>query len=560
MFTKSKIWSIALISLTLTFAFRPALAVVDMRNANYASTWTDMEVPGVGFDLKIVRTNNSRSLFSGFFGFGWCSDYETSLEVTAEGNMKVRECGGGLELVYSPREVNRKDIDATISAIITKVKAQKKIGLTDQFYKTLAKDLLEDDDKRASYARQHGIGISIKEGTKFFANGKEVENIVFAKGYYTRNLVDGSSQRFNTAGQLTHLYDKNSNFIKIDYDKMGLIKEVSDNSARKLTFKFNASKKVEKITGPNGLSVDYKYYENNDDLKQVTNAWKNTFTYQYDDLHNLTIAQWPDKTFIEIKYDKNNDWVTSFKDRDQCIEDYRYEFSKNDPQNHYWSTVKKTCNKKVTHSARYEFWHKQRADGEYYLQRVLSEVNNDITDISYHEIFGRPIVIRKNADKTTFGYFENGLVKTKKTPRAIFSYEYHPIYKKVSKVTISLMDTKGKVTAKKTSSFMYNGKGNLEAAENSDGQKVSLTYDGQGRIATIKDQAKKIVKIDYDSRTGKPSVVSRPGLGTIAVTYKPNGEIGKVESKDGPTVAMQVANTFNHLLDIIAPATSEIYL
>ena len=229
MFTKSKIWSIALISLTLTFAFRPALAVVDMRNANYASTWTDMEVPGVGFDLKIVRTNNSRSLFSGFFGFGWCSDYETSLEVTAEGNMKVRECGGGLELVYSPREVNRKDIDATISAIITKVKAQKKIGLTDQFYKTLAKDLLEDDDKRASYARQHGIGISIKEGTKFFANGKEVENIVFAKGYYTRNLVDGSSQRFNTAGQLTHLYDKNSNFIKIDYDKMGLIKEVSDN-------------------------------------------------------------------------------------------------------------------------------------------------------------------------------------------------------------------------------------------------------------------------------------------------------------------------------------------
>ncbi len=554
-------WSLSLVPLAIGLTPRSANAVVDMRNANYASTWTDMEVAGTGFDLKIVRTYNSRSLFSGIFGFGWCSDYETSLEVTAEGNMKVRECGGGLELVYSPREVNRKDVEVTINAIIAKVKAQKKVGLTDQFYKTLAKDLLEDDDKRAAYARQHGIGITVKEGTKFFANGKEVEHIVFAKGYYTRNLTDGSSQRFNTLGQLTHIYDKNANYIKIDYDpKTKFIKEVADNNARKLNFKYTSFKKVEKITGPNGLVADYKYHPNNDDLKQVTNAWKNTFTYIYDDLHNLTLAQWPDKTGIEIKYDKNNDWVTSFRDRDKCVEDYKYEFSKNDPQNHYWSTVKKTCNKKITHSARYEFWHKQRADGEYYLQRVLSEVNKDVTDITYHETFGRPIVIRKNADKTAFTYYDNGLVKTKKTPRAIFAYDYHPTHKKVSKVTISLMDAKGKVTAKKSSSFVYNAKANLEGAENSDGQKVTLTYDPQGRIATIKDQAKKVVKIEYDKKTGKPAVVSRPGLGTIAVTYKPNGEIGKVESKDGPTVAMQVANTFNHLLDIIAPATSEIYL
>lgn len=86
-----------------------------------------------------------------------------------------------------------------------------------------------------------------------------------------------------------------------------------------------------------------------------------------------------------------------------------------------------------------------------------------------------------------------------------------------------------------------------------------MTYDQRGRIATITDQAKKIVKIDYEERFGKPAVVTRPGLGTIHVTYKPNGEIDKVNSAEGPSVAMQVASTFNNLLDVIAPATAEVF-
>ncbi len=91
-------------------------------------------------------------------------------------------------------------------------------------------------------------------------------------------------------------------------------------------------------------------------------------------------------------------------------------------------------------------------------------------------------------------------------------------------------------------------------------EKSNMTYDNRGRIATITDQAKKVVKIEYEERYGKPSIVTRPGLGTIVVSYKPNGEINKVDSKEGPSVAMQVASTFNNLLDVIAPATAELYL
>lgn len=537
-----------------------AFALVDMKNANYSNTWIDMDVPGTGYDLKIIRTYNSRSLFNGMFGFGWCSDFETSMEVNAEGNIKVKECGGGLEVTFSPREVTKKDIDNTINQIIAKIKAEKKVGLAESYLKSLQTQLMEDDNMRSAMAHQYGISVPIKEGTKFYANGREVEHFVFNKTYYTRSLPDGSSQRFSPQGKLLYIYDKNGNYLKFDYDK-DVIAKIEDNNSRRLTFKYYNNKKVKSIIGPNGLLAEYKF-ANLDDLSSVTNAWRKTYGYQYDDLHNLTKATWPDKTFISLKYDKKNDWVTAFTDRDKCTEAYKYEFSANEPKNHYWSTVKKVCGKDVLADNKYEFFHKQREDGQYYLQRVVTTINGNVTDIVYHPIFGKPMSIRRNADRVSFEYYPDGLVKTKSAGNTKMQYSYESVFKKVSQVMTSFYAANNttKPIAQKTTQFKYDAKGNLVDAQNSDGQKIYMTYDNRGRIATITDQAKKVVKIEYEERYGKPSIVTRPGLGTIRVSYKPNGEINKVESKEGPSVAMQVASTFNNLLDIIAPATAELYL
>lgn len=545
------------LSVVLLFAAVQAHALVDMKNANYSNTWIDMEVPGSGYDLKIVRAYNSRSLFNGIFGFGWCSDFETSMEVNGEGNIKVKECGGGLEVTFSPREVTKKDVENTISAVVAKMKADKKVGQTEAFYKSLQAQLLEDDNMRADYARQYGVVVPVKEGTKFYANGREVENVVFNKTHYTRNLVDGSAQRFSLQGKLTHIYDKNGNFLKFEYDKDS-IRDITDNNSRRLTFKYYPNKKVKSISGPNGLMAEYKF-ANLDDLASVKNAWLKVYTYEYDDLHNMTKATWPDKTSLALKYDKKNDWVVSFTDRDKCVENYTYDVAQNDPKNHYWSIVKKTCGKEVVAENKYEFWHKQRSDGQHYLQRVLSTTNGSTTDISYHEVFGKPLSIRRNSEKISYEYYNDGQVKIKASPSVRMAFEYDSQNKKVSQVTSTFYNEKGKQTAQKDSQFKYDAKGNLVYAQNSDGQKITMTYDNKGRIATITDQAKKVVKIEYEDRFGKPSIVTRPGLGTIKVTYKPSGEINKVESKEGPTVAMQVASTFNNLLDVVAPATSEVF-
>ena len=83
---------ISLVLLTLIVSFS-AQAVIDVKNANYSDSWIDIIAPGTGFDLRIQRTYNSRTLFNGMLGFGWCSDFETKIAVKnpsglfAEGNV-----------------------------------------------------------------------------------------------------------------------------------------------------------------------------------------------------------------------------------------------------------------------------------------------------------------------------------------------------------------------------------------------------------------------------------------------------------------------------------------
>ncbi len=554
---------LSLAGLLLFLFATKSFAIVDMNSASYSNLWTDIEVPGSGYDLKVTRAYKSRTLYNGMFGFGWCSPFETKLEPTSEGNIKISECGDGQEIVYSPREIMRKDIENTVSLIISKMKADvKNKSLSADYYKKLNDDLFEDDMRRSDLAAQYKIAVPIKEGTKFMANGREVENVVFNKTYYTRNLPDGSYQRFDMQGRLVYSYDKNSNFLKYDYDK-DLLTSVEDNNSRKLFFKYFANKKVKQITGPNGIISEYKY-NSQEDLIWNKNAWaktdKDAYTYEYNEFHNLTKATWLDKTFIAIKYDNIKDWVVSFTDRDKCIEAYKYEFADKDPKLHYWSSVTKTCGKETVARNRYEFWHKALPTGEVVLTRVLTNVSGSTTDVSYHPIFGKAISIKKNNNVINFDYYADGLVKTKESGDVKLEYTHDPVTKKVSSVKNSVLNEKGKVVSVVTTSFKYDLKSNLVFAENSDGQKITMTYDLKGRIASITDQAKKIVKIEYEERYGKPALVTRPGVGAIKVSYKSNGDIQAIDSSEGPTVAAQVASTFSNLLDIISPATQDIYL
>lgn len=556
LFEKRHGWgrSLGLVFGTLALAV-PAAAGIDTKNANFTQTWVDAAFAGTGFELKIERTYNSRSLHNGLFGFGWCSNFETRLDQTPEGTVKTVDCGAGQEIAFLPQEANPKEKQNTVMKIVSKLREQKK--LAEGKVKEFEKQLLEDDEIRATYARELKVAIPIVEGTRFLANGKEVDVIVFRKGVYDRSLPDGSKMRFDRNGRLAYIYDLNGNFIKFDYEKE-LIKEAKDNTGRRFSFKYHTNRKIKSITAPNGVTLDYKY-SNLDDLASAKNMWGNTYNYKYDNAHNLLEASYPDGTSIALKYDQKNDWVLSFQDRDKCVESYSYEFDPKTPTLKYWTNLVKTCGKDITNRSRWEFWFKERPDGQTVLSRVATTVNSDVTDITYHDVFGKPTSIRRGNALYEFDYYPNGQVREKKGPGSRMVYRYDTVSRKVSSVDTQFIDNKGKALQSKKTTFSYDKKGNLIGATNSEGQKIEMTYDERGRIASIKDHTQKVVQIQYDEKLGRPAVLNRPGLGAVRVSFSPNGDIEKVDSKEGPIVAKQVVSTFSNFLEVIAPANAEFY-
>jgi YD repeat-containing protein len=400
--------------------------------------------------------------------------------------------------------------------------------LKAEYLAGLEREMKTNEYLREEFIKRMNISKKIAEGAQFFANGREAENITFKGGVYKRTMADGTYQLFDQQGRLTHMYDRNGNYLKLAWDKNDLL-NVADNSGRKLNFKYNpTTHKVTEVTGPNGLMS--KYVLKGEDLVEIIDGKKEKYGFAYDDLHNMTRADYPDKTYKALTYNKDKDWVTSFRNLKGCVEKYDYQMSQDDPKNHFWSKVEKKCNGKVTNQSTYEFFHKARPDGlGVYLARVKADNNGDITDITYHEVFGKPLSVNHNGVRTEYTYFPNGYVHTKKEAARMLTYEYKNACNKVSMVNTDYyqpVETKSaggkgkrnvssataaaalKIAKSVRTKFIYDEKKcNLSEAENSDGQHVKLQYDLHGRIAEIEDQSKKLVKIKYDEHFGKPQTV-----------------------------------------------------
>jgi YD repeat-containing protein len=538
-----------------------ASALVDMKNANYADSWIDITLPGAGYALRVQRTYNSRSVYNGMFGFGWCSEFETKMEKTPEGRLKVTECGAGQEIIYSPgSKTDKVALDKTVDSIVAYYKKTNPAA-TAPAVETFRDQLKDYADLRIKWAKTAGITIpDVKKGQVYSADNLEVEQMTFDGAVYTRSLADGTSQKFDTSGKMTAAYDKSGNFLKLSYTGDSL-KDVTDNNGRRLSFSMTPTHRVKEIVAPGNIKVEYKY--KGEDLVEIKNMWKNTYTYEYDETHNLTKINFPDKTFKALTYDQKNDWVLSFTDRviagAKCVETYKYEVDKNSPRDHFTSGATKKCGTEVKNESHFEFWHKARADGSKYLARVLTRSLSETLDVSYHPQFGRPISVKKNNQTTTFDYYANGLLKEKATTSMRLSYEYANKYNKVSKVHTEFFDQKGKVAKKRETKFEYDDRARLYTAQNSDGQAVVLGYNSKGLIKSIVDQAKKEIVIEYDEKTGKPSSLTRPNVGKVNLVYNAAGEV-TLKSDESGSAATQIAASFNNLLEIIAPATSELNL
>lgn len=542
----------------LTFISFYSFGIVDVRSAGYSKSFVDFETQAKGFPLKVERTYNSRSLFNGLFGFGWCSNFETQLEVLPDNSLKIAECGGGLESFYFPK--NKKANVSLQTALILKAMKAKNVRMNKKGLNKLKADLVKSPTLRADFLKALDIKGQATKGEVYYKNGSSNEFITVKNNSYQRKLPSGLSEVFNKKGKLVRSFDNSGNLIDIKWQANFV--SVVDNLGNRLILKLSSSKKIKKITFNKKSIASYQY--KGEDLAKVSNSYKEVFYHAYNDFHDLVKTVYPDKTTETLRYNEKKDWVMGFKDRRGCQEDYKYATNAKNPD-HYFATVQKKCGRKIVNKSVYEFWNKTLANGSKYLHRARSKVNGRLkTDAIFHPKFGSPTSFYKNGVRTRRSFYKNGLLKLKKDPYRTVEYKnYLSRCDKPTHVNVSYTDNRTKkVLKKETIKFSFKKNCQLSYAKKSNDEWISIQHNAKGQLSCMKDQSQKQICVTWHKTLNKPEVITRVGLGSIRVVYDKAGDVVdlKASDKSGATIISQVSSVFNSFLQTLAPVAEEMVI
>lgn len=518
---------------------------VSIRNGNYFASYNDTGFSG-GLEPKIERIYNSKSPFRGIFGWAWGCELEVYLTVAADGSLIFYESGGGAEVHFYPPAENAALKQQNINRLI-----ELKIFSTPEEKEAYWKNLHEDiqfRDKEWERAVKNGLvePRRLPVGTILTSNSFGHMYAVKTRNGYVRYLDSGKKEEYDDSGRLRRVDDTNSNFIAYDYNDKGQMIEFHDNSGRWISLKYNALGLVSGSVDSLERTTEYRYNH----LAQLIysrDIEDNVYEFDYDTRHNLLAIRYSDGTSQDISYYSKayNENVRRVKDQDGTVTNYAY--SRREPNHNKVEITVSDKNNNILRKESYEYFRTVKPNGDEYTRRMIANIDGDITDTEYDDN-SSPLKISRNGDVTRFAYDNLGHVISKETQLSKTELEYHQVVNKIIWVRVTNKED-GSVDE---SRFNYDSKGNLLSATNSENGKVQLSYDSQGRIATMLS-ANGELAFTYN-KNSKPLTITLKGVGEITVIYAANGDIEKVDSSAGRKIALEVTSAFQRLLDILRPA------
>jgi hypothetical protein len=517
----------------LGLASPEALALVDMKSANYSQSWTDLALGESTDAIRIERTYNSRSIYNGIFGYGWCSDFETKIDVLSPGKILLTHCGGGMEETYLLRNFDEAaEIDRSRDEIIAKVR-ERRPDLPNEHFSTLAEDLRHNVFLLHEFKKRLGIVPYPKRDEPYIALDL-LSHIIFNGKQFILEEQGKRVKKFDLAGRLTEIQFGNENYRKLRYTA-GRLSRVSSNNGTFVDFSYDErSHKIRSAAASTGKTVEYQTSPGGDLLSVAG------YSYEYDQHHNLLRTNYPDGTWIELTYNVEKDWVTSFRNRRGCIEKYVYETSEDDPKLHFWSTVEKSCNDKVTNNSRYEFINKRLDTGGNYLQTVIVVNNGEYSKVDFDER-GRAVRREERGDIKFYRFDPIGRkIETRQNNQVEASkYESNcelPTLRRVSRV-----NTTGG-TSDEIWTFVYYATTSCRPTllRSSDGRKLTFSFEDAGGRAKIIDDQNFAIHIEYGANIRRPNKAMIEGIGEINIPHDQVGEMDLDRVAATPEIAQKV--------------------
>lgn len=414
---------------SLTVAIQ-AHAFVDISTGAYTQSWIDYEGKDLDIKIKLERTYNSRSSHKGWFGFGWCSDLETTL-IVGEKSAIVNHCGDGVETYYE------------------------------------------------------------KKGSIYKTNHTSDGAIEKVGSHFVRTFSDGTSETFAQNGQLIEIRKKQE-YLAIKYNDKGVIKQLVDGGGRIVSILSNSNGYVTDITfqstNKDGTPLKQEvaqYVYKEDNLISAKNFWRNTYSYFYDKDQNLVKAVWPNNKNIELEY-SSNDWVKSLKGTDVCSETYNYKVESSKTPPRYFIDVKKNCKEGTITERSYAYTYSldrsrlvaSEVDEEGLRREFMHDTNGHISEVIEHRFNG----------KVTTKITRNGKGQITKVSNPFEARTYSYKNGNGKDLTTELLIEEfadGKSLNKYSYTFSYDDQDRMISGTKPSGGTVRLKYDDNDRVSHI---------------------------------------------------------------------------
>lgn len=248
---------------------------VNVTTGNMWLRHSDYRLPGVGENIDVTRTYNSKNPSIGLFGAGWSSKYDESLQT---------------------------------------------FGST---YSDLLIQLNMPNGKAVMFGRA-----TTNDPFVSFTSGVRASIVRNTDSTYTLTFKDGRVHKFDSTGKLLWQKDHNGNQTTLNYTS-GVLTGVTDPFSRTLSISVNGSGNVTEISDSTGTVADYEYYTSSTRLKTVTYADGSKYKFEYTTVGSTyylsTVKDALDNVLETHAYDSSGRATTS--EKDGGVEEYTIDYT-----------------------------------------------------------------------------------------------------------------------------------------------------------------------------------------------------------------------------------------
>lgn len=378
------------LGLFLILASNPSLGVVNYRNGNYFQEFSDLAVPlNSGYSLILKRSYNSASSFTGMFGKGWGSTFETTLSVLPD-TVIIKEMGNGKNHIFVPKG---STLEKSLEAAFQKLKS--KSVLKEDRFSSFKNRLLLDPQ-------------ALQEELESLSKDAEAKN-----GDY-ENLSEPAQRMIVKKNQI-EFWDTDGTYWK--FDLTGKIKEWTHSSGLKFSPQYQQDKLVSMMSPsafiqfestPQGLiksikigQKSSKYIMEKGHLAQSSDQGGETYTYEYD---QNKLSKISGKEFSEsIKYSLVTGEVSSVTDKSGNKTEYKF-YAQSYPVSIRNVEVKSPKGIPVT----YEYEERIGKVGPYLYRRMIQKGKHK-QQVIFDDCCGRPLSVQDGDKKSEYKYNANGM-------------------------------------------------------------------------------------------------------------------------------------------------------